>query len=151
MAVALSHRALNSGTTAQYLFLHQSPDLTILQVTTPGHLRSLPHNHLVWAVIAMYDGCERNIFYRRNSNRLIVDGEQTVAAPDIIMLPSDIVHAISNPLAQPSSALHVYGGALSNPARSMWNPFTFEEEPFDLSTLLKYEQEMNRGLLGNAT
>ena len=148
---ALRQGRANSETTAQYIFLHQSPELTILQVITPLRFRSPPHNHLVWAVIGMYEGCEKNRFYRRDGNRLREDSVRDVTAPEAITLASDAIHGIANPLDRPSYALHVYGGALTNPERSIWNPFTFEEEPFQLATLSKYEDAMNRQSSGGAT
>jgi predicted metal-dependent enzyme (double-stranded beta helix superfamily) len=41
---------------AQYTFLHQSSDLTVIKVVMPGQLESPPHNHLAWVVIGMYRG-----------------------------------------------------------------------------------------------
>jgi len=41
---------------AQYTFLHQSSDLTVMKVVMPGQLESPPHNHLAWVVIGMYRG-----------------------------------------------------------------------------------------------
>ena len=134
----------DTDTTAQYTFLHQSHDLTIMQVIAPRRFRSPPHNHLVWAVIGMYEGCERSTFYRRDGTRLREDSVHDVTAPEVIPLTQDAIHGIANPLDRPSYALHVYGGTLANPARSIWNPFTFEEEPFQLATLSKYEEAMNR-------
>jgi len=137
-------------TTPKYEFLHQSPDLTVLQVILSGCFRSPPHNHLVWAVIGMYEGSEKNIFYRKEEEHLLEDSVKYVSAPEVIMLAPDTIHGISNPSPQRSYALHVYGGAFSNPARSLWNPFTLLKEPFQPSALLKYEQEMNRSISGDA-
>ena len=136
--------------TAQYQFLHQSPELTILRVIMPEHLQSPPHNHLVWAVIGMYRGRENNVFYRRDGARIEKVGHRNLVAPEVMVLAPDTIHGISNPLAQRSYALHVYGGALANPARSLWNPFTFGEEPFRLPELLKYEREMTQVTEHNA-
>jgi predicted metal-dependent enzyme (double-stranded beta helix superfamily) len=127
---------------AQYHFLHQSPELTIMRVIMPEHLQSPPHNHLVWAVIGMYRGGENNVFYRRNGERIEESGRHNLSAPEVMELAADIIHGISNPLDRRSYALHVYGGSLANPARSLWNPFTLREEPFQLPAMLQYEREM---------
>ena len=127
---------------SSYLFLYQSASLTILNAVIPPRLQSPPHNHLTWAVIGLYSGREDNIFYRRDGDRIIERGRQDLAPRDVMVLDTDTIHSISNPLPHRSYALHVYGGALDNPARSLWNPFTLEEEPFHLLTLLKYEREM---------
>jgi predicted metal-dependent enzyme (double-stranded beta helix superfamily) len=91
----------------------------------------------------MYEGAEKNTFYRLEGHRLLETGEQTATAPEVLTLASDVIHSIANPLSQPSRALHVYGGTLANPSRSLWNPRSFAQEPFQLSALMKYEQEMN--------
>jgi predicted metal-dependent enzyme (double-stranded beta helix superfamily) len=45
--------------------LHRAPDLTVLHVAwTPGMALN-PHDHRMWAAIAMYAGQEDNAFYRR--------------------------------------------------------------------------------------
>lgn len=128
--------------TAQYLFLHQSPDLTVVQVIVPGYLRSAPHNHLVWAVIGMYEGCESNTFYRRETGHLVATGVVDLVAPGVIDLAPDVIHSIANPCKELSLALHVYGGPLANPARSLWHPVTLQEEPFQLATLSSYEEAL---------
>ena len=59
-----------------------------------------------------------------------------------MVLEREIIHGIFNPSSDWSYALHVYGGKLDNPRRSLWNPFTLKEEPFRLSTFLACEKEM---------
>ena len=134
---------------AQYTFLHQSRELTILRVIMPGHLQSPPHNHLVWAVVGMYRGNENNVFYRKKDGRIEMSGHRNLVSPEVMVLDADIIHGISNPLPQRSCALHVYGGALANPARSPWNPFTLSVESFQLPAMLKYERELMRQAGGN--
>ncbi len=151
VVATLGHGQAASDTAAQYIFLHQSAELTILHVITPRRFSSPPHNHLVWAVIGLYEGRERNTFYRRDGDRLRQEGVCEVAAPEAISLAPDAIHGIANPLDAPSYALHVYGGTLANPARSIWNPFTHAEEPFQLATLSKYEDAMNRQSPGGAS
>jgi len=142
---ALRPGGATAGECAQYHFLYQSSDLTILNVIMPGHLPSPPHNHLIWAVIGIYGGRENNVFYRREGDRVVEAGRRNLVAPEVMVLTPDTIHGISNPLAQRSYALHVYGGRLANPARSLWNPFTLQEELFKLSALLNYEREMIQG------
>ena len=55
---------------------------------------------------------------------------------DVIVLGEEVIHAIANPLDRASCAIHVYGGDLLDfSKRSAWNPFTFEEHPYDLKVL----------------
>lgn len=145
---ALGTEELNEGDSAKYVFLHQSPALTILKVVMPGNLLSPPHNHLIWAVIGIYKGRENNIFYRREGDRIVETGRRDLVAPEVMMLTPDVIHGISNPIAHQSYALHVYGGSLANPARSLWNPFTLKEEPFQIPALLNYEREMMQRTAG---
>lgn len=52
-------------------------------------------------------------------------------------------HAIANPLERASYAIHVYGGDLLNVAqRSVWNPFTFDEHPYDMKLVSDYAREL---------
>src|SRR4029453_14539293 len=45
--------------------LHQSNELTILNVVWAPMMTMVPHNHQMWAVIGIYTGREDNIFWRR--------------------------------------------------------------------------------------
>jgi predicted metal-dependent enzyme (double-stranded beta helix superfamily) len=146
LEAAVGVTALADSTSAQYDFLHQDAGLTVLHVTMPGRLVSPPHNHLAWVVIGMYRGQELNVFYRREGSRIVEQGRRTLVAPEVMALAPDVIHGIANPLGEISRALHVYGGALSNPARSLWNPFTLEEQPFAVPAMLGYERAlMERG------
>ena len=151
IAAALGQARTPSDMASQYRFLYQSPELTILHVIVPPNFRSPPHNHLVWVAIGMYEGCEKHTFYRKQEGQLVEEGVRDVMAPDVITLASDSIHGIENPLGRPSHALHVYGGSLANSARSIWNPYTLQEEPFQLAALAQYEAEMNDRLTGDAT
>ncbi len=135
---------------AQYDFLHQSPELTILRVIMPEYLQSPPHNHLVWAVIGMYRGREDNVFYRRQDDHIAATAHRNLFAPEVLVLPADTIHGIANPLPEQSFGLHVYGGTLANPARSLWDPFTLAEKPFQLPVMLQYEREMTERAVHNA-
>ncbi len=128
--------------TGQYIFLHRAPDLAILNVIMPPRLLSPPHNHLTWAVIGIYKGQENNIFYRRAGGCLAESRRQDVAGPRVIVLDEEAIHSIANPLPERSCGLQIYGDALDNPRRSLWNPFTWEEEAFQLQNYLQYEREM---------
>ncbi len=142
MAAALGSGEPTNEHSADYLFLHQSPQLTVLKVAMPGRLLSPPHNHLTWVVVGMYSGQEDNVFYRREGARIVEAGRRQLAAPEVMLLAPDAIHGIANPLAQPSHALHVYGGSLANPARSLWNPFTLKEESFQVPAMLAYEKQL---------
>ena len=45
--------------------LHNTPELTVLHVVWAPGMDLLPHNHRMWAAIAVYTGSEDNTFFRR--------------------------------------------------------------------------------------
>jgi len=139
---ALQDAGLATTEMPQYAVLHQSPDLTVLHVVLPGGLKGPPHNHLAWVAIGMIRGREESIQYRRSGAGLVQTGRQELFAPGVMVLPADAIHEIRNPSAERSHALHVYGGSLANPGRSLWNPFTMQEERFEIAALERYEQEL---------
>jgi predicted metal-dependent enzyme (double-stranded beta helix superfamily) len=124
------------------LLIHRAPDLTILKAAVPAGFKSPAHNHLMWAVIGVYDGQENNYFYRRSGETLEEAGGRDLKAPDVLVLGQEVIHAIANPLERTSFAIHVYGGDLPGAPRRMWNPRTFKEEAFDMQTMRSYAKEM---------
>ena len=125
------------------LICFRSPTLTVLKAATPPGFKTPPHNHNMWAVIGTYDGQENNTFYRRSGTGLERMGGKDLKTGDVIALGEDTIHAIANPLDRVSCAIHVYGGDLLNfSSRSTWNPFTFEEHPYDLKLLREYSRQL---------
>jgi predicted metal-dependent enzyme (double-stranded beta helix superfamily) len=138
-------RDLSKGNLAN-LICFRSPTLTVLKAATPPKFKTPPHNHNMWAVIGAYDGQEDNIFYRRSGNGLAKAGGKDLKTGDVVVLGEDAIHAIANPLDRPSCAIHIYGGDLLNFShRSVWNPFTFEEHPYDLKLITDYARELMTG------
>lgn len=124
------------------MLIHHAPDLTILKAAVPPKFKSPPHNHLMWAVIGVYDGQENNYFYRRTDTGLEASGGKQVHQSNVLMLGENVIHAIENPLDRTLFAIHVYGGDLPGAPRRMWNPFTMQEEAFDFQTMREYAQKM---------
>ena len=124
------------------LLIYKAPDLTILKAAVPPKFKSPPHNHLMWAVIGVYDGQENNYFYRRNKGGLEAAGGKQVCQSDVLVLGQDVIHAIENPLDRTLFAIHVYGGDLPAAPRRMWNPFTMQEEAFEFQTMRGYAQKL---------
>ncbi|HEY4911257.1 MAG TPA: hypothetical protein VIJ73_17225, partial [Methylomirabilota bacterium] len=58
-------KALGEPSRAEVQTLHRSPDVTILNVIWGPRMTVMPHNHEMWAVIAVYTGREDNILWRR--------------------------------------------------------------------------------------
>ncbi|MGE0820510.1 MAG: hypothetical protein AB7G75_14300 [Candidatus Binatia bacterium] len=124
------------------MVIHRAPDLTILKAAVPPKFKSAPHNHLMWAVIGVYDGQENNYFYRRSGGGLEAAGGKQVHQSEVLVLGEDAIHAIENPLDRTLFAIHVYGGDLPAAPRRMWNPFTMQEEAFDFQTMRDYAQKL---------
>lgn len=117
--------------------LHHAPDLTVLNIAwAPGQI-TLPHNHLLSAVIGMYGGREDNMFWRRVPNparyQIEAAGGQALGAGDVAVLGRDIIHSVVNPLGRISGAIHVYDGDFFAMERSMWDAETLVEEPYDIA------------------
>ena len=121
--------------------LHRTPDLTVLHVVwSPGQI-TLPHNHLLSAVIGMYDGREDNLFWRRlpdaDKYQIEVAGGAALGTGATCVLGRDIIHSVVNPLSRMSGAIHVYDGDFFAVERSMWDPETLTEAPYDLAAVSK--------------
>jgi predicted metal-dependent enzyme (double-stranded beta helix superfamily) len=110
-------------------------------------MRLYPHDHRMWAVIGIYTGQEDNTFYRRSapgSPTLTESGGKEVAVGDVLALGSDAIHAVANPKAHLTGAIHVYGGDFVNEERSQWGPGPEEERPYDMGQLTEAFAEANR-------
>jgi len=121
--------------------LHQSADLTILNVVWAPKYMTLPHDHRMAAVIGMYGGREDNVFWRRTANGkkfpIEVAGGEALGDGDTVILGRDIIHSVMNPLEKLSGAIHVYDGPFMSTPRSMWNAETLKEEPYDFAAVAK--------------
>jgi len=121
----------------------RSPNLPILKAAVPPKFKTPPHSHNMSAVIGVYDGQENNTFYRRGANGLEKAGGKDLKTGDTVVLGEDAVHAIENPFDRPLLAIHVYGGDFMDTSkRSVWNPFTFEEHPYDFKLIMEYARQL---------
>ena len=137
---AVLERALAGGQLAEALggydaglnVLYNAPDLTILNVVWPPLFNLLPHDHRMWAAIAVYGGREENTFYRRQGSAIVTSGGKELVDGDILLMGDDTIHAVHNPQGSHTGAIHVYGGDFIKTARSQWDSKTLKEEPYDL-------------------
>ena len=116
-------------------------DFTGSSPQTPGFVNA-PHDHRTWAVVAVYEGEERNVFYERRDGSLVAKGSVVASAPRVVVMRPDAIHAIENRLPTPSYAIHAYGNAHFHVERSMWHPETFREEPRDDAKLGVWTRDM---------
>jgi predicted metal-dependent enzyme (double-stranded beta helix superfamily) len=122
--------------------LFRSNELTVLNVTLRPGVLSIPHDHRMWAVIGIYEGEEENTFYRRSAGGLEESNRRTVRKGEAMLLGEDVVHAIENPLSTPTLGLHVYGGDLIGAQRSMWDPKTGREHPYDIPVFYRWAKDL---------
>jgi predicted metal-dependent enzyme (double-stranded beta helix superfamily) len=127
--------------------LHQSPDLTVLNVVWAPMMTIMPHNHSMWAVIGIYTGREDNIFWRRlpdGSGKVEAAGAKALCVGDATPLGHDIIHSVTNPIPRLTGAIHVYGGDFFDPThRSEWDPETLLEGQFDPQRAVRRFEEAN--------
>lgn len=122
--------------------LVDSPELTIFHASLPPRFVNAPHDHRAWAVVAVYEGEERNVFYERRDASLQPVRELVATAPHVVVMAADAIHAIENRLATPSYAIHSYGNAHFHAARSMWHPATLEEQPRDETVFHAWSRDL---------
>jgi predicted metal-dependent enzyme (double-stranded beta helix superfamily) len=117
----------------------QSDDLTIYQVEGRAGHDSPPHDHACVAIVGIYRGAEGYQNYRAEGDRIVPAGRVTVHAPDVSVLPADLIHALDNSESAGSGSIHVYGNVhFDLAARRLWNPETLEEAPFSTSQQFKW-------------
>ncbi len=129
-----------------FTLLHHASDLTVLHVVWAPGMRIFPHDHQMWAAIGIYAGQEDNEFFRRagpDGRGLTGSGGRELAVGDVVLLGDDTIHAVSNPLAQLTAAIHVYAGDFVNEPRSQWGPGPVEERPYDIDVARRQFAEAN--------
>jgi predicted metal-dependent enzyme (double-stranded beta helix superfamily) len=115
--------------------LYNTPELTVLNVVWAPGMTLLPHDHRMWAAIAVYTGREDNAFFRRvpdDRKHLAETGGKVVDEGDVLLLGDDAIHSVHNPLDSLTAAIHVYGGDFVHEPRSQWGPGEREEQPWSL-------------------
>jgi predicted metal-dependent enzyme (double-stranded beta helix superfamily) len=123
--------------------LHNTDDLTVLNVVWGPGMQLPPHDHRMWASIGIYAGQEDNGFFRRDGNRITASGGKQMHAGDVLLLGDDAIHSVTNPLRSYTGAIHVYSGNFVTKARSQWDPDTKLEEPYDYDRILKVFEASN--------
>jgi predicted metal-dependent enzyme (double-stranded beta helix superfamily) len=126
--------------------LHNTPELTVLDVVWAPGMTLLPHDHRMWAAIAVYEGREDNAFFRRapdDRTRLVETGGKSLDTGQVLLLGDDAIHSVHNPLARLTAAIHVYGGDFVRRPRSQWGPGERVERPFDLDFVGREFAEAN--------
>lgn len=138
--------ALGEPDAAGIQTLHQSNELTVLNLSWGPGMTLKPHNHQMWAVIGIYGGREENTFYRRQDEGLRQFGMKELNTGDAVPLGDSIIHGVTNPLDQLTCAIHVYGGDFFETPRSEWDPETLREQPYSVEDTRRVFEESNERL-----
>ncbi|MEY2404428.1 MAG: hypothetical protein QOD38_1979 [Acidimicrobiaceae bacterium] len=138
VADALEHH--HAGIT----LLHNTDELTVLNVVWGPGMKLPPHDHQMWAAIGIYAGQEDNGFFRREGARIVDSGGKQLHERDVLVLGDDAIHSVTNPLRSYTGAIHVYGGNFVTQPRSQWDPDTKLEEPYDYDRILSVFEASNR-------
>ena len=137
-------KALGVNRDSLFQPLFRSPELTVANMCAAPGSTSPVHNHLMWGVIAVYEGQEDNFLYERNGDELEKVQTRSLKTGDVWAMPVDLIHAINNPKADYNAALHIYGGDLvERPGRSIWNPESDIEEAYDIRQVLAYTEQLS--------
>ena len=124
--------------------IYHGDDLTILNVMWGPRMTIHPHNHLMWAVIGVYEGQEDNTFYKRVDSGIEIASQQILVAKNSAPLGEPVIHSVTNPLDTITAAIHVYGGDFFDMPRSEWNPDTLQEHPYDVEHTRRVFEDSNR-------
>ena len=128
--------------------LHNSAELTILNVIWGPGMTIMPHNHLMWAVIGIYTGREANIFRRRLTDepggRVEAAGAKSLGERDAEPIGRDNIHSVTNPLSRLTGAIRVFGGDFFAVSRSDWDPETLLERTYDMEKNLRLFEDANQ-------
>jgi len=112
--------------------IYSDDDVTILNVIWSPLMVLLPHNHNMWASIGIYTGRENNIIWERTGGVIEASAAAALSEKEVLGLPEDAIHSVTNPIGRLTGALHIYGGDFFAPGRSEWDAETLEERAFDL-------------------
>jgi predicted metal-dependent enzyme (double-stranded beta helix superfamily) len=130
--------------------LHQSDELTILNLVWGPRMDLHPHDHRMWAVIGIYGGQEDNVFWSRSAHGLKRQRMKSLEQGDAVPLGENVIHSVTNPLQRLTGALHVYGGNFFHTPRSEWDAQTLRERPYSVEHTMRAFEESNARLDANA-
>ena len=91
--------ALGEPRQAGIAVLHRSKTLTIFNAAWTPQMNLMPHNHLMWANIGIYTGREDNLIWRKTPERPEAYGAKALFEGDVVALPVDVIHSVTNPAA----------------------------------------------------
>ena len=121
----------------QSVVVHVADDLTILQIVNEPGFALYPHDHGSWSACAFYGGREHNTFWRRTTHGLEKANGKEYGEGDVVIMGTDAVHSITNPLGINNAALHVFAGNPFTTPHLQWDPASLAEEAFDNAYMMQ--------------
>lgn len=86
-----------------------------------------PHDHRIPVFIGVYDGVERNSLWRASdSGGIEVSSVHELGPGDVFAIGPSGIHSVVCGSPQPSLAIHVYLGNLTETKRTLFDPITGE-------------------------
>lgn len=110
---------------------HQAADLSVMVLGTRSGVIQPPHDHEMVAMIGVFEGCEEQRFWARTDDGIEPAAGRMLEAGEVMVLGERAIHAISSPPHQDARAIHVYLGNIYDVERSLFDPETLEEHPFE--------------------
>jgi len=104
----------------------EDESLTIVVVHVPPGIEQPPHEHLMTAIIGVYEGAEAHRFFNRTDTGLESSGFRAVGPGRVLTMGSEAVHAIASADNNWCRGIHVYLGSLSSVDRDVFDPDSFE-------------------------
>ena len=123
-----THDSSPVGTLGGDVTLFEDDSVTIVLVDTLPHVLQPPHDHLMTAIIGMFEGCEQQRFWSRTADGIAPAAGRDLLAGEVLVIGTDGIHAIGT-CDDIARGIHVYLGSLSNVARSIFHPETLEDQP----------------------
>jgi predicted metal-dependent enzyme (double-stranded beta helix superfamily) len=130
-----------TGQIANYM-LAKAPDNSWTVVSTvwwPGYGTPV-HDHLIWGLVGVHEGIERETRYLRTDDRSRPDHAELRELETVFNRPMSIshlvppdedIHLIKNPDSdKPSYSIHIYGGSLDGVLRHQYDLETGEIKQF---------------------
>ncbi|EOD78803.1 metal-dependent protein of the double-stranded beta helix superfamily-like protein [Grimontia sp. AD028] len=129
--------ALMPGNRADFEFLYESDDLTILHFIWAPKMTMPAHNHNLWAVVGVYEGREDHIFWQKAGDSRFGEadiravGAASIAAGEVLSMDNQAIHSVTNPTHLFAAGIHIYGGNFREADRSGWDPILLQETRLD--------------------
>lgn len=123
--------------------LYRSPNLTVLNIVWSPLMQLMPHEHNMWSVIGIYTGREDNIFWQRQDGRVSAVKATALSQGNVVPLPRDVIHSVSNPIERLTGAIHIYGGDFFATPRSEWDPETLSEREWNIQRAIQIFEQSN--------